>query len=483
MAGLTLRQPARPGGYLGVLFRRSTYARILYLLASLPLAVVYVAVVTASLAFPVLLFPMVFAWWAAAATERALARRLLGVAIAGPAWPGGPLDRRALAMLRSADTWRAAAYLVLTLPFACVAFILTVGLPSVLAAFAAAPPVLLGLEHLHPAAPWLAGALIAPVPFVGTWHVDAGVSRAVLAGLALDTLAAVALFPAALHLLDALAAGWGRVAAALLSESAGGRRLRGALEAAQCERARAEQAERSRRELIVNVGHDLRTPVAAIRAHLESILMATGEPQAVDRAALHHDVGVAHRESERLGALVDDLLALARSDAGELRLDLGPVAAADVILEVCATMAPLARRERGVTLAPDAPAGLPDVEADRQRLAQVLLNLVRNAVTHTPEGGIVSVRLRPADAGHLELAVADTGAGIRPEDLDRVFERFYRTDASRARTSGGFGLGLAIVRDLVAAMDGTIGAESVPGQGSTFRVRLRIAEPADAPRR
>jgi two-component system, OmpR family, phosphate regulon sensor histidine kinase PhoR len=120
------------------------------------------------------------------------------------------------------------------------------------------------------------------------------------------------------------------------------------------------------------------------------------------------------------------------------------------------------------------------VLADRQRLAQVLLNLVRNAITYTPAGGIVSISLERANDAQIALTVADTGIGIPPEDLERVFERFYRTDASRARSTGGFGLGLAIVRDLVTAMGGSISAESVVGEGTRFRLLLQVVPSAAA---
>jgi len=103
------------------------------------------------------------------------------------------------------------------------------------------------------------------------------------------------------------------------------------------------------------------------------------------------------------------------------------------------------------------------------------VGFVRNAITYTPSGGIVSISLNREDASHLAITVADTGLGIPPEDLARVFDRFYRTDASRTRASGGFGLGLSIARDLVQAMGGTISAASAPGEGSQFRVVLRIA--------
>jgi signal transduction histidine kinase len=146
-----------------------------------------------------------------------------------------------------------------------------------------------------------------------------------------------------------------------------------------------------------------------------------------------------------------------------------------VIEEVYEALSPLARRERHVTLVREIPSDIPLALADRQRLAQVLLNLVRNAITYTPEGGIVSLSVERPDPDHLVLVVADTGIGIPPEDLERVFDRFYRTDASRARVSGGFGLGLAIVRDLVQAMGGTVSAQSTVGEGSRFRVTLWVA--------
>ena len=117
---------------------------------------------------------------------------------------------------------------------------------------------------------------------------------------------------------------------------------------------------------------------------------------------------------------------------------------------------------------------LPPVLADRQRLIQVLLNLVRNAITYTPDGGIVSISLHQADEEYMTLLVSDTGIGIPPEEQELIFERFYRTDASRSRRSGGAGLGLTIARDLVVAMGGSISVESVVGEGSTFRVFLQI---------
>ncbi len=128
-----------------------------------------------------------------------------------------------------------------------------------------------------------------------------------------------------------------------------------------------------------------------------------------------------------------------------------------------------------MTLTRGAQRGLPAAVADRQRLVQVLLNLVRNAVAYTPEGGIVAVTAERSDPGQVAFTVVDTGVGIAPEDLPHVFERFYRADPSRTRASGGFGLGLAIVRDLVRAVGGAVELESVEGEGTRFRVLLPAA--------
>jgi signal transduction histidine kinase len=259
----------------------------------------------------------------------------------------------------------------------------------------------------------------------------------------------------------------------MLGMSDNARRLAEAQATAARERTRAERADQSRRELIVNVSHELRTPIANISGHVESLLMS-GDQSASDENSKHY-LEIVAREAERLSSLVDDLLALARADADELKLDVRPISAGDVVEEVYQSLAPLAMRDRQVKVVSSIAPELPQALADRDRLAQVLLNLVRNAITYTPSGGIVSISLSREDAGHLVITVADTGIGIPPEDLARVFERFYRTDASRTRASGGFGLGLSIARDLVQAMGGTISAASAPGEGSQFRIVLRAA--------
>ena len=287
----------------------------------------------------------------------------------------------------------------------------------------------------------------------------------------------------AVYPLHLLAVASGRVAQRAFSPSAAMRRLMEAEAVAAEERIRAERSEQSRRDLIVNVSHELRTPTASILGHIESLLLALdAHDRQIDPETLRTYLAIVQREAERLGTLVGELLSIARSETDSLQLVIAPVDAAGVVKEVYQALAPLARHERQVKLVYTVEPDLPPVLADRQRLAQVLLNLVRNAITYTPAGGIVSVTLSPTADNHLLFSVADTGSGIAPEDLERVFERFFRTDASRARSSGGFGLGLAIVRELVEAMHGEVTVESTPGEGSCFHVWLPSAvRPTVAP--
>ena len=227
------------------------------------------------------------------------------------------------------------------------------------------------------------------------------------------------------------------------------------------------RADHSRRELVVNASHELRTPVASLRGHIDSLNNPERKPR-LDKEAREY-VAIMAGEVRRLSALVDDVLSLARADTGELRLELRPLRAEQVAHQVCETLAPLARRERSLELVETSEAGLPLVLGDPDRLNQVLTNLVRNAINYTPDGGIISVTTARA-GDDVALTVADTGIGMPPEDLERVFERFYRTDESRSRESGGSGLGLAIVRDLLTAMGASITVASTPGAGSSFRI-------------
>ena len=238
-------------------------------------------------------------------------------------------------------------------------------------------------------------------------------------------------------------------------------------------RDRTEAALRTKRELVANVSHELRTPLALIRSHVESLGMPGSD---ADRQRQREYLTIIERETERLSGLIDDLFALSMAEAGALPLTIEPVSLATVIEEVASSIAPVARRERQVTVVASAAADLPLALADRQRVAQVLGNLVRNALRHTPEGGLIAIRAEKQD-DQAVVTVEDTGEGIPPERLAHIFERFYRGDAARDRASGGAGLGLAIVRELVEAMGGDVSVESRVGQGSRFSFRLPLVIP------
>jgi signal transduction histidine kinase len=344
------------------------------------------------------------------------------------------------------------------------------------ALWAQLPPASLGylLAKLPLGALALALAGLAGMPALVL--VDLAIHTAISLVSIVSTSAATAVVLVAIYALHLLAHASRHYAHRAFSPSDAMRRLQEAEAQAAQDRVKAERAEQSRRDLIINMSHELRTPTASILGHIESVLLALDAPDTdMLPETLRTYLGIVQREAERLSALVDDLLAVARAERSELQLVITPVDAAAVIHEVYEALAPLARRERQVMLIQEVEPDLPPLLADRQRLSQVLLNLVRNAITYTPAGGIVSIALHRADEDALLLTVADTGSGIAPADLQRVFERFYRADASRTRASGGFGLGLAIARDLVAAMGGTITVESIVGEGSCFYVRLPIA--------
>jgi signal transduction histidine kinase len=227
-----------------------------------------------------------------------------------------------------------------------------------------------------------------------------------------------------------------------------------------------EDLENSRRDLVANVSHELKTPITAIRAHLENLLDGVEQPAP---ATLEVMLG----QVERLGRLVDQLLDLSRLESGEVPLRLEEIALQPLVDQLISEIE-VALPGRGVMLHNEVPADLPALSADRERVHQVLFNLVDNAIRFTPEGGRVTLSAR-RDNGSIEIAVSDTGAGIPPEHLPRLFERFYRADPARARGDGGTGIGLAIARSVVEAHGGTIRAQSEPGRGSVFTFDLPAA--------
>jgi two-component system phosphate regulon sensor histidine kinase PhoR len=229
--------------------------------------------------------------------------------------------------------------------------------------------------------------------------------------------------------------------------------------------------EQVRTEFVANVSHELRTPLTAIQGYLETLLGGAMEDPAHARRFLE----VVFRHTARLGRLLNDLTDLSNIELGRVALDRGPVDIAEVVegtLDIIRAKADAG----GVRLEARLPDDLPPVQADRDRLAQILINLVDNAVKYTPGGGRVTVE-GTAGVGLVEVAVADTGVGIPPADLPRVTERFYRVDKARSRELGGTGLGLAIVKHLVAAHGGTLVIESRLGEGTRARVTLPAAEP------
>jgi signal transduction histidine kinase len=227
--------------------------------------------------------------------------------------------------------------------------------------------------------------------------------------------------------------------------------------------------ERARRDLVANVSHELKTPIAALKGFLELL-----EGDGVSERHRREFLAAMSQETARLERLVEEQLQLARLDAGALPLQREPVDLGDLAREVVEPRVALAARE-GVTLSAHAHAGEPvEVDADPARVEQILLILLDNALRHTPAGGRVEVAVGRED-GQATVAVRDTGEGIPPESQAFVFDRFYRGDASREGRSAG--LGLAIARGLAAAHQGSIDLESAVGEGSTFTLRLPARPP------
>jgi two-component system phosphate regulon sensor histidine kinase PhoR len=224
--------------------------------------------------------------------------------------------------------------------------------------------------------------------------------------------------------------------------------------------------ERVRTEFVANVSHELRTPLTAIRGYLETLLDGALEERKHARRFLE----IAHTHAARLGRLVDDLLQLSNIETGKVVLVPVPLELHEVATSALAIFEAEAAR-KGVALANRVPGDLA-VRADRDRLSQILVNLVDNAVKFTPAGGQVTLDAARIAPDAVEVRVADTGIGIPSTDLPRLTERFYRVDKARSRELGGTGLGLAIVKHLVQAHGGSLAIDSQLGQGATVRFTL-----------
>lgn len=224
--------------------------------------------------------------------------------------------------------------------------------------------------------------------------------------------------------------------------------------------------EAARRDLVSNISHELRTPLASLKAITETLQ----EGAIDDKPAALNFLNRMADEIDRLTQMVNELGQLSRIESGEVPLSLAPLDLGDVIRRVANRLRPQA--ERGaLNLNLNIPAQLPEPVADRERIEQVLVNLVHNAIKFTPPGGRIDISAR-SEGTEVLVSVADTGIGISADDLPRIFERFYKAD--KARAGGGTGLGLAIAKHIVQAHGGKIWADSKPGKGSTFTFSLPL---------
>jgi two-component system phosphate regulon sensor histidine kinase PhoR len=226
------------------------------------------------------------------------------------------------------------------------------------------------------------------------------------------------------------------------------------------------RADQVRRDFVANVSHELRTPLTAIRGYIEALVDELPDPQQT-----RHFLEIVARHSGRMERLVTDLLRLARLDAKQEVLDVAPCEVQHIVGSVVADLSPAveAKKQR-VTIAVAPDAGM--IDADPAKLHDIVRNLVENAVNYSPEGANVRVDAARRDKW-IDIVVSDSGPGIPPADLTRVFERFYRVDKARSRP-GGTGLGLAIVRHLVELHGGTVTAENRPEGGARFTLTLPV---------
>ena len=227
-----------------------------------------------------------------------------------------------------------------------------------------------------------------------------------------------------------------------------------------------EKDKELREKLLTDVAHELRTPLSVIKGNLEALLDGVYQPTDENLSLVYDEVLLLER-------LINDLREVSLAEAGELRLDMSEVDIEDLVSQAIGFFKPQAE-EKGVELSVEISPGAHKVRGDQQRIRQVLHNLLSNALRHTPGGGKITVGVKTivSPDPEVSVSVSDTGSGIAPEDLPHVFERFYRGDPSRARRSGGTGLGLVIAKELVEAHGGRIWIESMPGKGTTVTFTL-----------
>lgn len=225
------------------------------------------------------------------------------------------------------------------------------------------------------------------------------------------------------------------------------------------------RSEHLRRSMVNDVAHELRTPLTNIRCHLETLQdgLAEATPELINSL---------YEEAMLLNRIVNDLQDLTLADSDQLRLQRQPASIGNEI-DLAVSSLQSQASVRGVALKADVPSDLPFAYADPKRVGQILRNLLNNALTHTSAGGMIEIQAKTKD-DEIEVTVRDTGEGIAPEHLNNIFERFYRTDQSRERATGGAGLGLAIVKQFVSLHGGHVGVTSTVGEGSAFVFTLPV---------
>ncbi len=237
------------------------------------------------------------------------------------------------------------------------------------------------------------------------------------------------------------------------------------------EMADLRRTESYRKEFLGNVSHELKTPIFAIRGFAETLRNGAVDDPDVRLSFLDKIL----RNADRLSNLVRDLGEISRIESGELTMVMAPFDLGAIAAEVVESLDPAAR-EKGVTLRSSVPSSLPSILGDADRLRQVVVNLVDNAIKYNDTGGRVEIVARSVPGGQVKVSVVDDGIGVEPEHIPRLTERFYRVDKSRSRSQGGTGLGLAIVKHILAAHGSQLLVESRADRGSTFGFSLRAAD-------
>ena len=233
------------------------------------------------------------------------------------------------------------------------------------------------------------------------------------------------------------------------------------------------KSEQARREFVANVSHELRTPLTNVKSYAETIAETTEDGDRLPPELEQQFLGVIISEADRMTRIVQDLLTLSKFDYGKMEMNISRFSFADTVRNVCEAEA-IDARNHSHTLTVDVPSDLPAVNGDKERIEQVLMNVISNAIKYTPDGGHITVRAGVREQ-FVWASVEDDGIGIPEKDLPQLFERFYRVDKARSRESGGTGLGLSIAREIMNQHKGDITLDSVYGKGTTVTVTLPTA--------